>query len=422
MKNLKEIILGASLLALLFTSCQDENPSNDNLQSDTTTTVDDKNIIPYQYIVVFKDNRVAPASKQLAKSSFTSRKAKAQSVAGISKTSISKINSILSDNDIDKSKVLNYYTTEISGVAIRLTDMEFDRLIKDDNVEVIEFDRIIEIPEMEVENLTTKNSAQRMSQVTPCGINNAGGSSNGSGKSEWIWIVDSGIDLDHPDLNVVTNNTYAKSFIDNTPNDCHGHGTHVAGTAAAIDNGFGVVGVSSGAPVVPVKVLNCSNRGSTSGILAGINHVGKYFIAGDVVNLSLGGYFGWGCGSYSSYRNSLLNLGQGGAYVSIAAGNDSADASYFEPACVNGQNIFTIASMTCNRNFSSFSNYNMNPVDFIATGSNVYSTYLNGGYATLGGTSMAAPHVAGVMHAKGGAPNVGGYVYNRGEYYPVAVK
>ncbi len=410
------------LTALVITSCQNENLSDGAVESVVEPTSTEGKIIPGQYIVVFKNAKIAPTSKTLEKSSFSSRTEKAKSVRDLSEVSIKKMNSILSDNDLDQRQVLDYYTTKLSGMAIKLEDDEFQRLSKDPNVAAIEFDRIVELPEFEVEEVISQGKSQKMAQQTPCGITRAGGATNGAGKDTWIWVIDTGIDLDHPDLNVITDSRYAKSFAGGSANDCNGHGTHVAGTAAAINNNVGVVGVSAGASVVPIKVLGCNGSGSTSGILSGINHVGRYDLAGDVANLSLGGYHGSGCSSNSSYRSALLALSNAGTYVALAAGNSRADASLYAPACINGSNIYTVASMTCNRGFSSFSNYNMNPIDVIATGSSVRSTYLNGGYATLSGTSMASPHVAGIMHARGSGPRSSGSVSHRGESYPIAVR
>ena len=427
--SISKLALSTLLAASLFTSCQEE-PVSDNDTSPSTSgesavepPSSDGDIIPGQFIVVFKDSKIKPASKFHAKTIFPSRGAKAKATRDVSALAMKKMNTILSDNDLEQSQVLEYYTTKISGVAMQLKEEEYQKLLKDSNVAAIEYDRTVTLPKYEIEDsFTDDNLGQKKAQSIPCGVSNAGGAVDSSEREQWIWVIDSGIDLDHPDLNVVTNPEYARSFVGGTPNDCNGHGTHVAGTAAAIDNGIGVIGVSAGAAVVPVRVFGCNGNSSTSTILAGINHVGRFDAPGDVANLSLGGLSGASCASTSAYINSILSLGNSGTLVAIAAGNSSANAAGYEPACINGNNIYTVASMTCGGSFSSFSNFNMNPIDVIATGSSVLSTYLNGGYATLSGTSMASPHVAGIMHARGGAPRVSGSVRNRGENYPIAVR
>lgn len=421
MKNFSQLTLGLLFSGLMMTSCQNENLSDKVVEPSIQPSSTEGKIIPGQYIVIFKDSEVVPASKALAKTTFTNRENKAKAVREISEVSIQKMNGILSKNNLDESQVLNYYTTKISGLAIKLDDKQLDQFSKNENIASIEYDRTVELPKYEIEEIVSGDMSSKMAQSTPCGITRAGGFTNGASNDAWIWVIDSGIDLDHPDLNVVTNTTYARSFVGGSANDCNGHGTHVAGTAAAINNSIGVVGVSAGAAVVPVRVFGCNGSSSTSTILAGINHVGRYDIAGDVANMSLGGFFGSSCSSNSSYRSAVAALASV-SRVSIAAGNSSANSAGYQPACINGSNIYTVASMTCNRGFSSFSNYNMNPVDVIATGSSVRSTYLNGGYATLSGTSMAAPHVAGIMHARNGAPRTSGSISYRSENYPIATR
>ncbi|TCI90383.1 S8 family serine peptidase [Tenacibaculum sp. M341] len=424
MKNLNKFFVGAVVSALMMTSCQNESTSNDGLDTNAEIVASEGNIIPGQYIVTFKNSEIAPTSQVLSRSAFTSREAKAKSVDNISEVSISKMDAVLSKNALDKSNVLHYYTTEIVGMAVKLTEAEFQQLSKDPSIDNIEFDRIVELPENQIEKVVAGDASQRMAQQTPCGITRAGGAANGTNRSQWIWIVDSGIDLDHPDLNVVTNTTYARNFFPGFSNadDCNGHGTHVAGTAAAINNGIGVVGVSAGANVVPVRVFGCGTSSATSTILAGINHVGRFDQPGDVVNLSLGGFFGSSCSTRSSYRSAVLALANGGSYVAIAAGNDAANAANYDPGCINGNRIYTVANMTCDGRFASTSNYNMNPIDVIATGTNVLSTWPGGRYATISGTSMASPHVAGIIHARNGAPRTSGSVTFRGERYPIAVR
>jgi hypothetical protein len=228
-----------------------------------------------------------------------------------------------------------------------------------------------------------------LSQCKPWGISRVGGGASGVGKR--AWIIDSGIDLTHPDLNI--NTALSISFVMNSPGvaDLNGHGTHVAGTIAAKDNGFGVIGVAAGAEVVAVRVLS-DEGGTTSAIVAGVNYVAANpnVSSADVVNMSLGGP------PSQAVDDAVLAL-SGVCKVVVAAGNDAKNANYVSPARVNGPNIFTVSAMDIYDKIASFSNYGNGPVDYSAPGVNVASCWLNGGYAYENGTSMAAPHVAGIL-------------------------
>ncbi|MFC6981324.1 S8 family serine peptidase [Microbulbifer taiwanensis] len=122
----------------------------------------------------------------------------------------------------------------------------------------------------------------------PWGIGRVGGPVDGSGRD--AWIIDTGIDLNHADLNVDGSRGF--SAFTSGPNagvdDGHGHGTHVAGTVGAIDNGIDVVGVAANATVIPVKVLDRRGSGTTSGVIAGVDYVGANAASGDCANMSLG--------------------------------------------------------------------------------------------------------------------------------------
>ncbi|NOK58462.1 MAG: peptidase S8 [Chloroflexi bacterium AL-W] len=208
-----------------------------------------------------------------------------------------------------------------------------------------------------------------------------------------IAILDTGIDLDHPDLNVVG----GISCVGGSADDGNGHGTHVAGTAAAVDNDFGVVGVAPGARLWAVKVLGDNGSGSLSSVLCGIDWVTQNADTVDVVNMSLGGFgsepFGSGCTTGDSYHDSICNSVASGVTYVVAAGNSSTDAASAVPAAYD--EVITVSALNEPSNvLASFSNYGAD-VDIIAPGVSILSTVPGGGYSNLSGTSMASPHVAG---------------------------
>lgn len=228
-------------------------------------------------------------------------------------------------------------------------------------------------------------------QATPWGITRVGGAGDGTGMR--AWVIDTGIDFDHTDLNVDV--ARSANFVlrgKDSAKDGNGHGTHVAGTIAAIDNNSDVVGVAAGASVVAIRVLDNSGSGSISGVVAGVDYVAANAFEGDVANMSLSGN-----GHWQSLHDAVTAAAERGVLFSLAAGNSSADAEYHEPAHVEHDNVYTISAINSNDNFASFSNWGNPPVDFAAPGVSVTSTQKGGGTTTLSGTSMAAPHVAGLL-------------------------
>ncbi len=249
-------------------------------------------------------------------------------------------------------------------------------------------------------------------QVTPWGITRVGGpfddAVDGTGRT--AWVIDTGIDLDHPDLNVDEGRSMSvlSGRRGSSPDDGHGHGTHVAGTIAAIDmptdgsDPCDVVGVASGATVVAVRVLDNRGSGSWSGVIAGVDYVAAHADEGDVANMSLGGGFNQAVndaviGAASAVLPIPIDPDDVNIFFALAAGNSAADADGYSPASAEDPNIFTVSAIDINDKFAWFSNYGNPPVYCAAPGVSVLSSKRGGGMTTYSGTSMAAPHVAGLL-------------------------
>jgi subtilisin family serine protease len=225
-----------------------------------------------------------------------------------------------------------------------------------------------------------------------------------------VAVIDTGIDLSHPDLNVhaagAKNCSSGKSA-----NDGNGHGTHVAGTVGALDNGAGVVGMAPGARLWPVRVLNNAGSGSFSDVICGVDYVTAHASEIEVANMSLGGPGSdSACGSNQDALHEAIcaAVGAGVTFV-VSAGNSAADARNFVPATYD--EVITVSALadfngkpgggaapTCRADvddtIADFSNFGAD-VDVIAPGVCILSTWRRGGYNTISGTSMASPHVAG---------------------------
>jgi len=213
-----------------------------------------------------------------------------------------------------------------------------------------------------------------------------------------IAVVDTGVDYTHPDLagNMWTTGTscHGRNFVDGAPNidnpmDDNGHGTHVAGTiAASSSNGTSISGVMWNADIMALKVLDADGSGDVGGVIEAIEYANAN--GAQVINMSLGG------GEYSKPFEEVLSKST--AIIVAAAGNErkNNDEAPFYPASYDLPNLLSVAATDNQDALAWFSNYGSTTVDVAAPGEDVYSTMLGGGYQYLSGTSMAAPHVAGV--------------------------
>jgi subtilisin len=244
-----------------------------------------------------------------------------------------------------------------------------------------------------------------------------------------VAVIDTGVDFQHPDLNVVGGVNCTSSIFFATckagGDDDHYHGTHVAGTIGALDNGVGVVGVAPGARIWAVKVLNKSGSGYSSWIIAGIDWVAANAATIEVANMSLGGS-GFSQAEYDAIQGAV----NAGVAFAVAAGNNDADARNYSPGGFN--NVLSVSALadfdglpgglgapTCRTDqddtLADFSNWGPE-VDIAAPGVCILSTYPieQGEYGTISGTSMASPHAAGALAllASASNPNNATDVYN----------
>jgi aqualysin 1 len=259
---------------------------------------------------------------------------------------------------------------------------------------VIPNDRVAQVrADVNVSYVVADGEASIRAQTLPWGIDTIDAdlsstlAGNGSGSITNVdaYVIDTGIDTSHPDLNVVD----WTQFANGPSRDCNGHGTHVAGTIGAKDDSNGVVGVAPGVRLHPVKVLNCAGSGSWSNVISGINYVAGTTTRPAVANMSLGGP------QNSAVDNAVRGAVDRGVFFAVAAGNEGGLACGHSPAAAGPKaGVATVAATDSGDNEASWSNYG-SCVDIWAPGVSIYSTYKSGGYSTLSGTSMATPHVAG---------------------------
>jgi subtilisin family serine protease len=303
------------------------------------------------------------------------------------------------------AEVLAVYRHAVNGYAARLSPAGLARVRADARVLLVSPDRVVRVT----------------AQTLPTGVDriegdlNSTASGNGLGSvNVAVAVIDTGIDLDHPDLNVVggKNCSSGKSF-----DDGNGHGTHVAGTIAAKDDAQGVVGMAPGAPLYAVRVLNNAGSGSWSSVICGIDWVTANAASKGikVANMSLGGSGSdTGCNGDALHKAICSSVAAGVTYVA-AAGNSGADLKGFVPAAYDEVLTATAvadfdgrpggeAGATCRAGVddtaAEFSNFTASGSSdeshvIAAPGVCILSPWKSGGYNTISGTSMASPHVAG---------------------------
>jgi subtilisin len=372
MRLLKITILAAALVA--YTGCKKidvQNSTANDSSCFSSASTQNGRAIDGQYIISYKSTSAS---------------------AGLSDEQLKqKVRALILGGKLSSSAIEGSFKTGGGGLIAALSTNQAEEIKKDTSVKSVEPDRIVA--------LSTCFTVAAPTLIT-WNVQKVG---YGDGRGKTAWVVDSGIDFNHPDLNV--DQARSKSFLPDitSADDENGHGTHVAGIIGAKNNDIGVLGVASGATLVSLRVLDKDGNGKLSYIIQALSYISDNAKPGDVVNMSFG----------EEETSDVLDqqvqaLAAKGIYIAIAAGNDSKAANLFSPGRANGNNIYTVSAVDSLDKFASFSNFGNDAVDFAAPGVRILSTYKGGQYARMSGTSMATPHVAGLLLLEGRNINYSG--------------
>ena len=276
-----------------------------------------------------------------------------------------------------RGKLKEVYQNAINGFAVEMTEADAEALSQDFRVAYVEEDSIVTI------DATQSNPPWGLDRIDQRSRPlSATYTYNFTGAGVRAYVIDTGIRTTHNEFGGRASAVF--DAFGGSGQDCNGHGTHVAGTI-----GGATYGVAKGSLPRAVRVLDCNGSGSNSGVIAGVDWVRQNFIAPAVANMSLGG------GISSTLDTAVNNLSNAGVPIAVAAGNSNADACGTSPA--RAANAITVGSTTTTVARSSFSKFGT-CLDLFAPGSSILSAWFssNTATATLSGTSMASPHVAGV--------------------------
>jgi len=256
-----------------------------------------------------------------------------------------------------------------------------DAIRRNPNVDYIEQDATVELRQTSVQNSATWGLDRIDQADRPLDTQYHYGP---TGSNVYAFIIDTGLRVDHVEFAGRVLPGYGAIADGQGTNDCNGHGTHVAGTV-----GGSTWGVAKQVRLVPVRVLDCAGSGSLSGVIAGIDWTASSSMRPAVANLSLGG------GLSSSINQAVAGATAKGVTMVVAAGNENVDACTRSPA--SEPSAITVGATTSADQRASYSNFGT-CVDLFAPGSSITSAWNSSVNATntISGTSMAAPHVAGV--------------------------
>ncbi|HKH62808.1 MAG TPA: S8 family serine peptidase [Flavitalea sp.] len=363
--QIRLLVMLSVLMMIVANSCQKKDSASAMQGNDCITAngINHGNIIPGQFIVAYRQNQAG---------SLISARSRGDALQ------------ILQKYRLAEADLVQFIQGSNPGMVVKANADQLLLLQADLNIESVEQDRIVALSTC----FTVVNPRLITWNVQKTGY--------GDGRGKTAWVIDSGVDLDHPDLNVDVSRS--RSFLNNqtSAEDNNGHGTHVAGIIGAKNNNVGMLGIASEASIVALKVLDNEGEGTLSAIQAALGYIEQNASPGDVVNISLGLE---GISDYLDQR--VIRMANRGILFSIAAGNDSKAAVNFSPARANGLNIFTVSAVDSLNRFASFSNFGNDVIDYAAPGVRIASCFLNGRYAIMSGTSMAAPHVAGLLLLNG---------------------